>query len=233
MWFFSMCMGHLGKLAGPVLTAHQRGDESALSKEEASYLRALRAAVCVAQPRDVLVLHQSPPVTRIYSDASFENDILRLGWVIFIPGTMPVAGTCIVPPEVISTWKHRSQQIFPGETVAALVIALIHGPVLGARDAIHFVDNQASVASLVRVTSSEVDVLFIVQQVHLAYLRINSRMWYEWLDSDSNPADGLSRSGLSDAWTLAQPWAIQEYSFPEVLDPPRFLELISGLGFAC
>ena len=233
MWFFSMCMGHLGKLAGPVLTAHQRGDESALSKEEASYLRALRAAVCVAQPRDVLVLHQSPPVTRIYSDASFENDILRLGWVIFIPGTMPVAGTCIVPPEVISTWKHRSQQIFPGETVAALVIALIHGPALGARDAIHFVDNQASVASLVRVTSSEVDVLFIVQQVHLAYLRIKSRMWYEWLDSDSNPADGLSRSGLSDAWTLAQPWAIQEYSFPEVLDPPRFLELISGLGFAC
>ena len=25
-WLFTMCMGHLGKIAGPALTAHQHGD---------------------------------------------------------------------------------------------------------------------------------------------------------------------------------------------------------------
>lgn len=235
MWFFSMCMGHLGKLAGPVLSAHQRGDDSALTPREMSYLHALRAAVALSQPRDVCVLHGHQPVVRIYSDASFEEGILRLGWVIFVPGHPVVGGTCIVPDCIIATWKSRSQQIFPGETVAALVVALVHEALLANQDLLYmlyFTDNQASAASLIRVTSSEEDVLFLVQQVHLRFLAMHSRVWYEWLDSESNPSDGLSRLGLADPWTLSQPWQVREFSFPAILDPPSFLHQISGCGLS-
>ena len=34
--------------------------------------------------------------------------------------------------------------------------------------------------------------------------------WYEWIDSASNPADGLSRDGIKDKWTLEQGWELQE-----------------------
>ena len=34
--------------------------------------------------------------------------------------------------------------------------------------------------------------------------------WYEGIDSASNPADGLSRDGIRDQWTLKQGWEITE-----------------------
>ena len=35
--------------------------------------------------------------------------------------------------------------------------------------------------------------------------------WYEWVGSDSNPADGLSRDGAHDKWTLEQGWHLTEF----------------------
>ena len=43
------------------------------------------------------------------------------------------------------------------------------------------------------------------------WLEIQTQTWYEWIDSDSNPSDGLSRAGLQDAWTLAQGWHLEEH----------------------
>ena len=36
--------------------------------------------------------------------------------------------------------------------------------------------------------------------------------WFEWIDSDSNPSDGLSRLGIEDPWTTAQGWQLQDVS---------------------
>ena len=41
---------------------------------------------------------------------------------------------------------------------------------------------------------------------------IDHSVWFEWIDSHSNPADGLSRLGLKDPWTLKQGWTLQEVS---------------------
>ncbi len=38
----------------------------------------------------------------------------------------------------------------------------------------------------------------------------NVRVWFEWVDSDSNPADGLSRDGILDSWSIAQGWDLAE-----------------------
>ena len=39
-------------------------------------------------------------------------------------------------------------------------------------------------------------------------LKYHIRIWYEWIDSNSNPADGLSRDGLLDEWTVRQGWEL-------------------------
>ena len=44
------------------------------------------------------------------------------------------------------------------------------------------------------------------------------------IDSDSNPSDGLSRLGISDAWTLAQGWRLRE------LEPLTWSELSAVAG---
>lgn len=53
-------------------------------------------------------------------------------------------------------------------------------------------------------------------------------MWFEWVDSQSNPSDGLSRLGLGDPWTTTQDWDLAEYHFPSDLFPSTFLSAFLG-----
>ena len=36
----------------------------------------------------------------------------------------------------------------------------------------------------------------------------------EWVDTESNISDGLSRSGVLDPWTQSQNWDLVEIPFP-------------------
>ena len=84
-WMFSMCAGHLGRFAGPVLQLHQSADAFCLSEPSLRTLQLLLGAVTHATPRVISLVPDGCNLTRIYSDASFENGELRLGWVIFPP----------------------------------------------------------------------------------------------------------------------------------------------------
>ena len=81
-------------------------------------------------------------------------------------------------------------------------------------DVLWFIDNQASVTAVVKGCRSEGDVHEIAHLAAVERCSLRTRTWYEWIDSDSNPADGLSRLGLLDAWMLQQGWSLQEYAFP-------------------
>ena len=49
-----------------------------------------------------------------------------------------------------------------------------------------------------------------MQVVHWTLLSIGARAWFECIDSESNPSDGLSRDGLTDQWTVSQGWELRE-----------------------
>lgn len=222
-WMFSQCAGCIGKVAGPLLRRCQKGESHLLTLADKETLAILYAAVRDAVPRDISVLPQGRPLVRCYSDASFENGTLRLGWVVFLPNTTPIGGTCLVPPEEIDLWIPRKQQIFPGEALCGLVAPLHLGSLLKNCDILWWGDNEAAIAALARGTSSQDDVHELVQATHLTLHRLSSRVWWEWIDTSSNPSDGLSRSGLTDAWTLRQNWKLEEIAFPVAASRSNFL----------
>ena len=47
--------------------------------------------------------------------------------------------------------------------------------------------------------------------VQLLLIRYKIAIWFEWVDSNSNLADGLSRDGAEDPWTLDQHWELHEF----------------------
>jgi len=116
----------------------------------------------------------------------------------------------------------RRQQIFPGETLCGLVVPWIH-PDLFRKDVLWFIDNEAAAACLIRGGSKQEDVHLLAQYSQLLCHSLNARLWIEWIDSESNPSDGLSRLGVSDPWTVLQGWQVQEYPYPDDLLPDRFL----------
>ena len=107
-------------------------------------------------------------------------------------------------------WLDRRQQIYPAETVAVVLALAALAPQMRGRDVIAFCDNSAAVSTLVRGTAHSADVLRMAEVATLQQLNHSIRLWVDWVDSQSNPADGLSRAGLADAWTLAQNWVLHE-----------------------
>ena len=104
----------------------------------------------------------------------------------------------------------RKTQIFAAEAVVALIVPLLSPELVQGRDVTWYIDNEAAVSSLIRGASRSSDVGHIAVAAHLAMLAIDARPWFEWIDTASNPADGLSRDGLQDEWTRRQNWALQE-----------------------
>ena len=231
-WLFTQASGHLGRLAQPLLARHQATPGVAFSDAERLTLRLLAQIVKNYQPRDITVCGPVRPPLLIYSDASFEAGELRLGWVIFDPGlfSQPCGGTTVVPSEVINSWIPRSQQIFPGETLCALVLPHLYAEVLRGRDIVWFGDNEAAVSALVRGSSSQEDVHEIAQFAQFLFSDLCVRVWFEWIDTFSNPADGLSRLGVLDPWTQSQNWILQEFPFPDGLSRGAFLSTLCESG---
>eukprot|EP00435_Cladocopium_sp_Y103_P025373 s2946_g6.t1 len=174
-WMFSNCAGHIGRFAGPVLTTMQAAEVPDLSPENAQSLRILLFIVQQASPRDICVCGPPKPLLRIYSDASFEDGQLRVGWICMPPGRQPLGGTCLVPDAVIQSWTPRKQQIFPGEALAGLLVPWFHAEIFSNFDVLWFVDNEAAASSLIRGSSREGDVHAIAQFAHLLFHTLNSR----------------------------------------------------------
>ena len=180
-WMFSMCAGQAGRIAGPTLTALQHADSPSLSPEDSVTLRLLVALVTCPGPRDVAVRASPRQPILVYSDASFEHEVLRVGWVIFGQSPRPQGVTCVVPQAVIQSWTARTQQIYPGETLCGLLVPWFHGATLRHQDILWFIDNEAAVASLIRGSSSQIDVHTLVQVAHFLFQRFQIRVWIEWI----------------------------------------------------
>ena len=213
-WMFTHCSGHVGKFANPLLAQTQQVGKLVLDEEAVDTLRFLHTIVSTSRPRDICVLPQTQAHVLCYSDASFEDGELRMGWVLFEKGHRPVGYSCVVPPSEIATWVVREQQIYVGESLAILTAlrALPHR--FAQRSVLWFLDNQASLSSLIRGTSTQDDVHELVQGVHLTLHQLSCRCWWEWVDTESNISDGLSRSGVLDPWTQSQDWDLVELPFP-------------------
>ncbi len=142
----------------------------------------------------------------------------------FHPLGTPVGGTCVVPQTEIDLWIPRRQQIFVGESICGLVVPVQLQSIFQDCDVLWWVDNEAAVAALVRGTSSQDDVHEVSQATHLVLHQLSSRVWWEWIDSSSNPSDGLSRSGLADVWSQKQQWNLSEIQFPVEASRASFIQ---------
>ena len=192
------------------LKLRQYSDDVDLTPELEINLEMMRRICMLHLPwRIQLVTPPRAPLV-VYSDASYEPEVSRLprlGWLIFDPlisTTKPViAKTLDIPQDIVDLWKPRSQQIFPAEAFAPLAACFDDPDTFSNRDALWFIDNEAAASTLIRGATAQEDVQHIAEATQLLWTTLFARVWIEWIDSDSNPSDGLSRDGLCDAWCRA------------------------------
>ena len=221
-WLGSNAAGRCGRIGLRVLRDKQHSSDPTLSDDQREDLRFLARVAAALPERTLLVCGARPQPFILYTDASVEEDTALsppAGWVLFPP---PLAGSqrqhlgraLRVPEDVVASWTDRLTQIYPAEAYAVLAAVWTHRELLTGSDLLAFVDNEAAAAALIRGAPRADDVGDIAQAVHWLTLHFGVRLWIEWVDSDSNPADGLSRDGLEDAWTRRQGWHLAMGSHP-------------------
>ena len=182
----------------------------------------------------------SDALFRPYSEAAPADGIrCRLGWVFFDPLVeAPYGGTMALSEETLCQWVKRDQQVFVAETLAPLAASVHHAESLRNRDVVWYVDNIGACSVLIKGNSSQYDAGIIVAAAHLTWAKLGARVWFEWIASDDNPSDGLSRDGLLDPWTLQQvpSWSLVSLQPPSwfsliELPPVKIGELLQSLDF--
>ena len=77
-----------------------------------------------------------------------------------------------------------------------------------------FVDNVGVLALLTKGAAAPDDLSHVVGLCHLLLARHRIRVWWEYVDSDSNPTDGLSRYFAADPLAKEQGWRPVEVREP-------------------
>ena len=111
---------------------------------------------------------------------------------------------------LLHDWK-LTHPIMAAEAFAVLAAIGQHRDLLTGRDVIFFIDNEAAVSAMIKGDSRLPLVGTMAMCVQLLLIRYKIAIWFEWVDSNSNLADGLSRDGAEDPWTLDQHWELHEF----------------------
>ena len=145
---------------------------------------------------------KKPPVV-IYSDAEWTviddppSISKGLGGILWQPGELPYAAALDTPQEFVDAQSTRKTQIIPLELMAAAGMLVTYGHLLRGEDVIFFMDNQRVCCALVKGCSRSWDIQLLSTCWQLLCLQLGCRVWIEWVPSESNPADILSRDGTT------------------------------------
>ena len=154
----------------------------------------------VIRPVWVPLLPRTRPFRIVYSDASVEEgkDPI-LGWILLSSsGEVWGARTCTLPLNSMPGWKERKTQICAAETFC-FPAAILDAPVFFAgHDVLWFCDNEAAVSTIIRGACRPEDINGLAEATAILSAKLGARIWVEWIDSKSNPSDGLSSEGLGD-----------------------------------
>ena len=181
----------------------------ALNDQLWSALRWWKCNLHLAPPRAVFSCRERRHVVVTYSDGEGADAGVGIAaWCEELLGPTPLAGFIEVPDEVRHLWSRQRESYGSGEwrditEIEAIgPLLILHNWLWLVRDAlwIHFIDNNGALGALVKGSASvhEQDLVIGETWARIAVLRV--LVWFDRVDSASNPVDGLSRKDFSGVW---------------------------------
>ena len=190
--------------------------------------------VCIeyVPPRVIYIFGERRKCRDMWSDASYDaiewvTDVdwvptgspCRMGYVHRKHGDVvprrTIGATAVLADTVLKKFLPKKQQISQCELFTAYTALANEAEHFRDADVIWYIDNISAAMAIIKGASAKADLCAITVAIHAIFARLNCRVWVEYVESASNPADGLSRAGLEDAWTLAQGWSLREVPCPD------------------
>ena len=156
------------------------------------------------QPRPVPTSLSELPLIVSYSDG--EGGLAGIGAAVCRHEGPPLALYCEVPQYLRDYWHSRSSSvvytdIFLVEALGPLLLLLAFPKTFRNCMWLHFIDNKAAEASLIRGTSSKNHGDHVVGLTWALIQKLGIFAYFDRVSSKSNPVDGLSRRNFDGPWT--------------------------------
>ena len=207
--------GRVGRGQLAALTAHSQGDRSALSIEALSSVDFHMCLLSMGRHRSIPLSLDAYPTKTVISDASW-NDLAHeglLGRVCFIvfggDRRERFGGVLDIAPAspLVASLEARRTQIMAAEVLGPMLALTCAGRALARSCTNFFLDNLSGLCSLVKGGASRTDLAAIANGMWIGMCMLDVRGWFDYVESESNVADGGSRVGRADA--LAQSMGIR------------------------
>ena len=182
-------------------------------------LQRLQAAITNGKPRTIMLHPVKDRRVAAWTDASFylsgSEGVAKLCY-IFVDGNSGIAtgGTCRIPAWFLETLPERGSQILVAELVAPMVMIYYEKEAFTNVSGVAFIDNMAALCALASGSSKVADVDALSYAVRLWSLKLACDLWWEYVPSPSNIADGGSRAGVTDEVAAAAGITLREVTFP-------------------
>ena len=163
----------------------------------------LMAAVRWHQDRTIPVVPRRRPLALVYTDASDEGGVVRVGALVVDPSGRGHALVYDVPASLRDEWG-TTTVINQAELYAGPLTAWSMPELLRRHDVLWFIDNTSAESALVKAGSPTESMCRLALTATAALAGLDARPWFEHVASPDNPADVLSRAGLRDPLVMGR-----------------------------
>ena len=168
------------------------------------------------RPREIPLDMSSAPRIVSYSDG--EGAKAGIGIAVWLPCGRVIAGYIQVPEILRQVWARRAvgedgerYDIFEVEALGPALILANWGHLFPEGCLwMHYIDNEAALATLVKGSSSVMSSEIITAYTHEQISKRGIWPWFDRVDTHSNPVDQLSRG------VMAGPWELLKIVFPRI-----------------
>lgn len=139
-----------------------------------------------------------------------------MGIIVFLHHRRPVAITCVMPETLLAQLTPKATHIGQAEILAAMMLPLYCPDEIRDQAIIHFVDNQSAIAGLVKCYSTKEDSSSLLGLYAVLMTALQATSWIEFVESEANASDGISRDGIFDLLVTKLNCEVSEKVFPEI-----------------
>ena len=160
----------------------------------------------VLRPREVPISLNTAPLFLSYSDG--EGEGAGVGVALWFPDGSSIGGYIKLPEIVRRVWSRAATcgdhyDIFEIEAVGpALILHNWADLIPEGALWLHFIDNEAALATLVKGSSSVLSGEVITAYTHSRIADRGLWAWFDRVASADNPVDKLSRGEMQGPWSL-------------------------------
>jgi len=140
----------------------------------------------------------------VASDAAYESGVGTGGFLVVMRPNQAEesrqARVVELPKELYEIWGEQVTYIAQLELYMILAAVTVFADDFRGKRGVWFVDNIAALMALVRGRSNSESLDQMALRIHAALFSIGAWIYFEWVSSESNWSDGISRDGLADQW---------------------------------